>query len=66
MAPNQHDRPTCPGCGEPIGVYEPLWRVHPLLGAQPTSWMGLGPGAPSSSEALWHAACAEADGIEGG
>jgi hypothetical protein len=61
----QSDRPTCPACGEPIGTYEPLWRVHPGIGAERTSWLKLS--SPSQAlQVLWHADCAEAAGIDGG
>ena len=50
--------------GEPIGAYEPGWRLAPDIGAEPTSWLRvkelLGP-----LDTLWHAACAEADGVAG-
>jgi hypothetical protein len=61
-----HDPPVCPRCGEPIGVYELLWRVHPRHGAELTSWLHLSPEALASSESLWHKACAEGEGIDGG
>jgi hypothetical protein len=57
--------PVCARCGWPIGVYERLWFVAPEIGAEATSWLRLRHGAvPMGS--LWHAACAEADGIPGG
>ena len=59
------DRPTCPHCGERIGAYEPLWRLGPWVGAEATSWLRVkdlvGP-----CDSLWHADCAEGDGIDGG
>ena len=55
----------CSGCGEPIGVYERLWHVAPQIGAEPTSWLQPRPCALAMG-ALWHATCAEADGIPGG
>lgn len=58
------ERPVCPGCREPIGVYEPIWRIAPRIGAEPTSWLALG--ERYEHEALWHAACAEAEGVDGG
>jgi hypothetical protein len=58
-------RPVCQACGEPIGVYEPLWHVGLLSGAQPTAWLELQLTEDVERE-LWHAACAEADGIDGG
>jgi hypothetical protein len=65
MASRVTDRPTCPHCGEPIGAYEPLWRLGPDVGAELTSWLRIkqlvGP-----LDTLWHAACAEADGVPGG
>ena len=33
--------PACPGCGRPVGIYEPLWRVSPSIGAELTSWLRL-------------------------
>jgi hypothetical protein len=58
-------RPRCPGCGEPIGVYEPLWMITPEAGAEPTSWLQVSPPSPAPG-ALWHASCAEEEGIPGG
>jgi hypothetical protein len=58
--------PACAGWGEPIGVYEPLWRVDPRIGAQPTSWLRLLERTGTGIESLWHATCAEAEAIEGG
>ena len=59
------DRPVCPGCGEPLGTYEPLWRISPTRGAERTSWLRLGP-LDRRLETLWHANCAEESGVEGG
>ena len=63
--PTDSPRPRCPACGEPIGAYERIWRIAPQIGAEPTSWLRvkdlLGPW-----DSLWHAACAEADGVAGG
>ena len=65
MSGRSGDRPLCPQCGEQIGAYEPVWRLAPGIGAEPTSWLRvkslLGP-----LDTLWHAACAEADGVPGG
>ena len=58
------ERPLCPGCGLRVGVYEPIWRVAPNIGAEPTWWLHLGARYPS--ESLWHAECAEGEGIDGG
>jgi hypothetical protein len=57
--------PQCPGCGEPIGVYEPLLRVTADVGAEATAWLHL-PAERLQLETLWHLRCAEADGIDGG
>jgi hypothetical protein len=62
---------VCPGCGKRIGVYEPIWHVAPNVGADPTSWLALEGrrgvvGSSGSLESLWHAECAEAEGIPGG
>jgi hypothetical protein len=65
--PIEHQtRPKCRVCGESIGAYEPLWRAHPRIGAEPTSWLQLATAPPSPLESLRHADCAETDGIEGG
>jgi hypothetical protein len=56
--------PACPGCGMPIGIYEPLWRVSPSIGAELTSWLRLRDWHPR--ESLWHVECAETEGIGGG
>ena len=65
MSGRRSDRLFCPHCGEQIGAYEPLWRLAPDIGAEPTSWLRvkdlLGPW-----DSLWHATCAEADGVAGG
>jgi hypothetical protein len=58
--------PVCPGCGERIGAYEPLWRVHPTTGAERTSWLRLTAGDAPVHGTLWHAQCAEDEGIDGG
>jgi hypothetical protein len=58
-------RPHCPGCGEPIGAYEPVWRVAPRHGAELTSWL-LVKELLEPLDSLWHEACAETDGIAGG
>jgi hypothetical protein len=58
-------RPVCQACGEPIGVYEPLWHVGLRTGAQSTAWLQLQLDEGVRGQ-LWHAACAEADGIDGG
>jgi hypothetical protein len=63
--PADPPRPACPQCGEPIGAYEPVWWIGPLIGATETSWLNLRrPLAPS--ESLWHRSCAETDGVDGG
>ena len=58
-------RPLCPGCGEPIGVYEPLWMITREAGAELTSWLQLS-ASTMAAVGLWHASCAEGDGIPGG
>jgi hypothetical protein len=65
MCPGPSDRPTCPRCGERIGAYEPVWRFAPHIGAEATSWLRL-MGLLGTHDSLWHAACAEADGVDGG
>jgi hypothetical protein len=59
------ERPVCPGCGEPIGVYEPLWRIAADVGAERTAWLRL-PAQRAPIESLLHVTCAEAEGVDGG
>jgi len=59
------ERPVCPGCGQPLGVYEPLWRIAPDVGAERTSWLRLGM-RDATLESLWHLGCAEDVGVDGG
>ena len=57
--------PFCPGCGKRIGVYEPIWRIAPDIGAEETSWLNL-TASGTGIESLWHATCAEQEGVPGG
>ena len=66
MGPDPPMRPLCPGCGERIGVYEPLWVITREAGAELTSWLQLSASATAAAAALWHVSCAEGDGIPGG
>jgi hypothetical protein len=59
------DRPLCPQCGKPIGTYEPVWWFAPRIGAERTSWLNL-QAALSPADSLWHVACAEQEGVDGG
>jgi hypothetical protein len=59
------ERPLCPGCGRPVGTYEPLWRFAPDVGAERTSWLNLGV-RDATLESLWHTGCAEDVGVDGG
>jgi len=59
------ERPLCPGCGRPLGAYEPLWRFAPEVGAERTSWLNLGV-RDATLESLWHVGCAEDAGVDGG
>jgi len=61
-------RPLCPGCGEPLGAYEPLTRVGAAsASAEPTSWLAeRGAVARAAGETLWHAACARRVPSRGG
>lgn len=59
--------PLCPGCERRIGVYEPIWHLLPAFGARRTSWLALARGPePLLDGSLWHADCAERDGVPGG
>ena len=62
---SRSDRPLCPHCGERVGAYEPVWRLAPHLGAERTSWLDARE-RMGASDTLWHAACAEGDGVDGG
>jgi hypothetical protein len=64
-SPSDLGRPTCPYCSEPIGAYEAVWWVSLRGGAERTSWLKLG-SALGPGESLWHAACAETHGVDGG
>ena len=60
-------RPLCPGCGEPVGIYEPLTRVRAGCAVpEPTSWLALDAGRPAHGEVLWHASCANDARLHGG
>jgi hypothetical protein len=65
MSPEDPLRPLCPACFEPIGAYEPVWHFSPHIGAERTSWLQVR-GLLGPTDSLWHAACAEADGVDGG
>jgi hypothetical protein len=57
-----HSRPPlCAGCGQRIGVYEPIWHVMGAAGAERTSWLQIADGGPAGP--LWHADCAESGGV---
>jgi hypothetical protein len=55
-------RPLCPGCGDPVGTYEPLTRVT-ADAVEPTSWLALEDAWRRPGETLWHAACARHAGL---
>ena len=65
MSTAEPARPLCPACRKPIGAYEPLWRLAPRIGAERTSWLQVRD-LLGSTDTLWHVACAEADGVDGG
>jgi hypothetical protein len=52
-------RPICPGCGERIGVYEPVWHLTDA-GPEATSFLRL---LDQQIGELWHVQCAEAAGV---
>jgi hypothetical protein len=57
-------RPTCAGCGDRIGVYEPVLREAPDAAADRTSWLGLRlEAAGTTTDRLWHEACGRAAGL---
>ncbi len=53
------DRPSCKGCGDRIGVYEPICQVT-AAGTEATSLLRLS-GEPVGE--VWHMSCAEAAGV---
>ena len=59
--------PTCAGCGDRIGVYEPVLRERSGVIADRTSLAGLGEGSPGGAGgALWHEVCGRAAGLRPG
>ena len=54
----------CTGCGDRIGVYEPILRVREGRSAERTSWLALrSEAAEQAVHALWHEACGRAAGL---
>jgi hypothetical protein len=54
----------CTGCGDRIGVYEPILRVCEGATAERTSWLALrAEAAEEAVHALWHEACGRAAGL---
>jgi hypothetical protein len=54
----------CTGCGDRIGVYEPILRVREGATAERTSWLALrAESAGDAVHALWHEACGRAAGL---
>ena len=61
-APTRHR--LCPGCGDRIGVYEPILRVREGTTPERTSWLALQPETVGDAvHALWHEACGQAAGL---
>jgi hypothetical protein len=61
-APTRHL--LCTGCGDRIGVYEPILRVREGTTVERTSWLGLqAEAAGEAVHALWHEACGRAAGL---
>ena len=59
-------RLLCSGCGDRIGVYEPILRVREDTTTERTSWLALRPEAAGEvAHALWHEACGRAAGLRG-
>ena len=59
--------PVCPGCGDRIGVYEPVLRERAGAIADRTSLIGLGVAAADrAGDPLWHEACGRAAGLRTG
>jgi hypothetical protein len=59
--------PTCAGCGDRIGVYEPVLLERSGVIADRTSLVGLGAGAPGGAVGpLWHEVCGRAAGLRPG
>jgi hypothetical protein len=59
-------RPLCPGCGEPLGAYEPLTRIPASGPPEATSWLALDGARSLAGETLWHAACARLAALRSG
>ena len=62
IPPAGTQRPSCPGCGDRIGFYEPVWHIT-TGGPEPTSLLRLA-GEPVGT--VWHMSCAEAAGVMAG
>jgi hypothetical protein len=63
-APTRHI--VCTGCGDRIGVYEPILRVREGTTAERTSWLALrAEAAEEAMHPLWHEACGRAAGLGG-
>jgi hypothetical protein len=61
---NLTGRPICAGCGDRIGVYEPVLREGADAVADRTSWLGLHrEPSVTAADRLWHEACGRAAGL---
>jgi hypothetical protein len=49
--------PRCAGCGDRIGVYEPLWIEDADGALVPASLLNLDDGQRARAIALWHLGC---------
>ena len=53
--------PVCLGCGDRIGVYEPLWVELADGGLRSSSYLNLGSDEARERSRLWHLRCLTPD-----
>jgi hypothetical protein len=53
--------PRCSGCGDRIGVYEPLWMRHTDGALHSSSLLNIDEADRHRAAGLWHAACLAGD-----
>jgi hypothetical protein len=55
-------RPVCAGCGDRVGVYEPIWLETPDGGVHHTSLLALsGEDSTSPARVYYHLGCLPTD-----
>jgi len=60
---DHHSTPCCERCGEPVGVYEPLWFERDDGAIEGSSILNLrSRGLEPRRLRVWHAACRPSEG----